>query len=411
MRGTKTKYPGIFKTPTGFRVRVRVKDTKTDRYREADRELETSNVDEALSVAVELRAKLGSTGPALARPRVRFEKYAPDLIERRQRTGAIRSPATLKRYLGAAATAPKGTRPIGGDLGHLIRRWGPIFVDAIAREDVKAWRAELGDLVAKGVYKPHSVRGWWTLFRSIMSECAADLGVPDPTAKIEGIDLAAHRTYTHEEPNALTPVELGRFIAAAIKHEPEHAAFLLLGVLTGRRPCELRALRRRGGPSGAVSDINWETGELYIRRSQTFGAAVERTKTDNDLTIGLPASVMQILRNHVASLEGKAAESDLLFPSTETGGYWSGKALNEPIAAICKHAGIWKKITPRFMRRTYTDLKRKVALDPLVARSISGHETDSMERLYGTADRDEQREGLTKILELVGIGKDDDKAA
>jgi hypothetical protein len=119
-------------------------------------------------------------------------------------------------------------------------------------------------------------------------------------------------TYTEEEPNSLTVDEVPRFMATARAHYPQHFAMLALGLATGRRPSELRPLRRQG----PTPDILWTDGVLLVRRSETRGEVMERTKT---------------------------------------GGYRAPSCLDKPIVEIAKAAEIKKALSPRFMRRTFQD--------------------------------------------------------
>jgi hypothetical protein len=92
-------------------------------------------------------------------------------------------------------------------------------------------------------------------------------GIADPTAKVDPFDTKTHRTYTFEQPNAFELEDVGRFLHAMRVRWSEHYAMVYLGTWTGWRPSMLRPLRRRG-PN---ADINWQTGELFGRRSHTIG--------------------------------------------------------------------------------------------------------------------------------------------
>ena len=77
---------------------------------------------------------------------------------------------------------------------------------------------------------------------------------------------------------------------------PQFFAMVALGFATGLRPSTLRPLRR-GGPT---PDINWETGVLQVRRSNTIGEEVmETTKTKRHQTIALPPELIDMLKWHV----------------------------------------------------------------------------------------------------------------
>lgn len=76
------------------------------------------------------------------------------------------------------------------------------------------------------------------------------------------LDTSTWHTYTEEEPNSLTVDEVPRFMAKARAGYPQHFARLALGLATGRRPSELRPLRRQG----PTSDILWGPLSAGLRR-------------------------------------------------------------------------------------------------------------------------------------------------
>jgi hypothetical protein len=57
------------------------------------------------------------------------------------------------------------------------------------------------------------------------------------------------------------------------------------------------------------------------------------------------------------------------------------------------------------MRRTFNDGARAAQLHDVVTRSISGHQTEQMQRHYSTAQADEQREELAKVYSLMVDGQ------
>jgi hypothetical protein len=160
-------------------------------------------------------------------------------------------------------------------------------------------------------------------------------------------------------------------------------------------------LRRRG----PEADVKWDEHVLYIRRSHTRDQIVmRRTKTRRDLDIKVPKLLIDLLAWHVATqLETDAQrESELLFPR-EDGGFRSATVLKKPFADVAKAMGLVKRITPKAMRRSFRDLARTAKICDLVTRSISGHATAQMQRLYSTVSDEEQAEGLGRILGLVRI--------
>lgn len=392
-KGTATSYKGISRLPDGrLLVRVRGIDPRTGKPKDAARILPKGSDPKRDGIPTQdlLLAALSHTGPEASS--MRFSEYAEQLVENRIDAGTMASPATVWK---ARYTNKEKLFPV----------WGDFFLTAIKRSDVEAWLGTLGKLVRVGKNTPETVNTWWRQFKMIMSNAAVTFDIKDPTLKLTGVNPALHETYTDEEPNSLLPQELPAFFDAAWNHEREHFAMLVLGTLTGRRPCELRPLRRQG-PN---ADIDWQTGVLLIRRSQTLGEALNRTKTGKRVRLFLPEMLVQVLQTHVAGLIGKRAESDLLFPprwtrTIETAkGYQTNSVLKKPLERICKHAGIKKHLTPRFMRRTYQDLCRAAGVSGLVQKSMSGHATETMVEHYSTVAATEGHEALVKMSAIAGL--------
>ena len=242
------------------------------------------------------------------------------------------------------------------------------------------------------------MNGWLRILLTTLRRALVDLDLEyDPTKGIKPLDTSTWHTYTEEQPNSLTVEEVPRFMAKARELYPQHYAMMALGLATGRRPSELRPLRR----TGPTPDILWDDGVLLVRRSETRGEVMDRTKTGKRLRIPLPRELMDILQWHVDGLpEGPMRESELLFPS-KLGGYRAPSCLDKPIEDITEKAKITKAITPRFMRRTFQDLGRSAQVHDFVVRAISGHATTSMQEHYSSVSRDEVRSGLGKVVALI----------
>ena len=384
-----TRYPGIFATKKGYRVRARAIDPRTGRERDVNLDLEGITIEIAIARQAELRAEIRSGGRAGPRERVRYADYATSLFRRKLATKELKSAKTSERWSDTQ------------DL-HLIPHFGQWFVDAIRKADIEEWKAIQGRKVARKEYSPNTVNGWLSILMTTLRAAVDDLELErDPTRKVALLDTSEWSTYTEEQPNALTVDEVSRFMESARALFPQHYAMLALGLATGRRPSEMRPLRR----NGAEPDLRWGEGVLLVRRSETMGAVRESTKTGRRLRIPLPAELVEILRAHVDALpEGAMRDSGLLFPSV-TGGFRAGSCLDKPIAAIAQAAKIEKHLTPRFMRRTFQDLCRAAKVHDFVTRAISGHATAAMQERYSSVDGDEVRAGLAKVISLAGFAQ------
>jgi integrase len=388
-----TRYPGIFKTKNGFRVRVRAVDPRSDTLKEKNQEYEGIDLDEALRRQQQLRAEIREAAERKS-VRVRYGDYVTLLLKSKTARGEL-STAKGRRTWTDAQTL------------HLVPHFGDWYLDAIKRRDIEEWKTTLAAKVRDGKLSPNTVNGrlrvLLSTLRSAVSEYEMDY---DATRGIKPLDTSAWQTYTEEEPNALAVAEVPGFMAEAQVLFPQHYAQLALGLATGRRPCELRPLRWKG----ETPDILWAEGVLLVRRSQVIGEASDRTKTKTRLRIPLPTGLMDLLKRHVKGLPGtRSSKSDLLFPS-KTGGYQSASCLVKPIEKIAKAAGIKKHLSPYFMRRTFQDLCRAAQVHDFVARAISGHATVEMQQLYSSVDGAEVRSGLAKVISLAGFRQVCDEA-
>lgn len=404
-------------TAQGMRLKVRVQiiNPKTGKPADTSRivPLDAGMSDgdyrlRALQYQISLRLDINGGGPGNEPiEKVHFGPYIEGQIQSKIDRGKIMSPATKQKY-----------RDILDN--HLLDKWGDRLINKITRKDVKDWLGELGKLAQAGKYAPHYLNDWWGLFKAAMREAAMDYGIGDPTSGFNGVPHAAsdHRTYTRKEPNSLLIEELPAFFGAAQAVAPDHYGMLVLGLLTGRRPCELLPIRRAGDDP----DLDWGTGVLEIRRSitvpdidwqtkQRAPSAIPRgrTKTKKDLCAFLPPSMLDILRAHVGRLRGMQKDSELLFPpkwtrTTETAvGYQSRWGLRDPLKRICEAAKIKKHLTPRMMRRTYNDLCRAAEVREIVQMSMSGHATKEMVELYSTIAETEGKASLARMCAIAGV--------
>jgi integrase len=362
-------------------------DPRTGTLKEANRAFEGITLREALTKQVELRDEIQSGNLGADQKRVKFADFAESLYRRKIQIGELTSAKSVERW------------HVTLDL-HLGPAFGEFYIDAIRRADIEEWKAEQGKKVKKRKYSPNTVNGWLSILLTILRQAVVELELErDPTIGVKPLDNSQWHTYTEEQPNALTVEEVPLFLAKARVLYPQHFGMIALGLATGRRPSELRPLRR----NGETPDLLWDEGVLLIRRSETMGEVVERTKTKRRLRIPLPSVLMDILKWHQDRLPvGPMRDSDLLFPS-ETGGYRSASCLDRPLREVTDEAKIKKHLTPRFMRRTFQDLGRAAQVHDFVVRSISGHATAIMQEHYSTVNGEEVRAGLAKVISIAGF--------
>lgn len=385
----KASRPGVYKVHPSdgakWYVRARAKHPRTSKLVEVSRFLKTGSAAEAYETLQQLlQDKLG-TGK---RQQTTFAQYARDLQSRKLLVGEIKSAAGKEKWNNSLNR-------------WLIPTFGDYYLDKLERQDIQDWLLDQAKKVSAGKYKPTTINGHLAILKVILNTATLDLDLPrNPVQGIKPLDTSDHRTYTEEEPNALHPEDVARFLGELRLRYSQHYAMAALGLATGLRPSHMRPLRRRG----PESDIKWQQGLLLVRRSHSRQQEVmNRTKTAKDQRIALPPKLMDILKWHrdTQLRLGAQTHSDLLFPS-RTGGYRSPSCLDKPFRAICKVLKLPYGFSPRGMRRTYQDLMRAEEISDVVVRSISGHATEEMQQRYSTVSADEQRQALGKVVQLFG---------
>jgi hypothetical protein len=383
----------------GYFVRIRVTDPRTGRRLQCARVLRGTDV--TLRDAVRALGRLRLEGRARVEGKIRslplWGEYAASLLEVKVAEGRLSSSKSRERW--------------GNVLGRLIPAFGLLRVDEVRSSDLLEWRDQVGRWLRDGMpssrqrdkgklvhLSPVTANGWISILKVICAAMTKRYELARDPAKAVEYFPVLERTYTREQPNSMTALQLPVFLAKMKKLFPQFYAMIVLGFGIGSRPSTLRPLRR----SGLESDIDWKEGFVFLRRSNPSGDEIRnRTKNKNDLGIPLPSALMRILRAHVAALPpGPMKDSSYLFPST-TGGMRSRSALDKPFRAVAKELGWTLKLTPKCMRRTFNDLARHARVHDIVLRSISGHLTEEMQERYSTAQQHERRAAVGKVIDLA----------
>jgi integrase len=389
--------PGVWKLlDRGFLVRGRVSDPRSGKMKDIRKVLpDVPNAAAALAWLEEEKEKI-RTGRPMGSPtkRVSFKAFALRHFQDRIASRKILSAAGREKV----ASIHKN---------HLFKaKFASLYVDTITPEDYAKWQSEyIVPLVGRGEYAPSTAETWISELEATTNAFVAEYGVAlNPCLGLKPVDSRGHRTYTEEQPNALTPEQLMLFLPKFKVLYPQFYAFVHCGFILGLRPCTLRPLRRQG----PEADIKWEQRLLLIRRSHSRKQEVMNcTKTskggaDGDQRIGLDDDTMAVLRWHLDRyLWSAQRDCDLLFPS-RTGGFQARSALDIPFRKTMKAIGLEDlELTPLGMRRTYQNLCRRAKLPKTVQMAICGHRTEEMSDHYEIVPVEEQREALAKVYDLL----------
>jgi integrase len=271
--GKATRFLGVYQVKRNvFRIRVTRLDPRKGVSKDTERLLTDVSLQEAVKERTKLAEELGGLDGTGARARMKVGDYAKSWLSTKL---ATLSPNTAERYVDALED-------------HILNRSGGLgefYFDSLKRMDVQAW---VNKEIAAG-YAPSTVRGWFTILRTLVKDAVADLGIaPDPTHRVTLPDEPERA-----EPNALTPEELGRFLAAVKgnKRYSRNYALTVLLTFTGLRFCHASALK--------WEDIDFENGIIRIVRRQVRGQVgpVSRKKRA-PAELPLPAAVADVLKEH-----------------------------------------------------------------------------------------------------------------
>ena len=380
----KTKYPGIYKTPDGYRIRVYGKDPKTGRIKEVDRVFQGVTLEQAIGLQAELRVVIAQGGETNATPQQTLSAYVQSWLKRRS------AHYKLSTLQGKVLSMER----------HVLPHLGDIYLDKLNQGDIEQWmqrlrtsRNERGQC-----FSPGTVNYAWRVLRTVLRDAVAELDLArDPTLRVRSLPEEAKDT---DDPNVLTSEEIPRFLKAMQNLFPQHYALTFIGLTTGMRFGELTALTWK--------DVNEEEGVIRVTKAQ-FRGVVSTTKTGKVRSVPLTEEMIKVLREHRRELVAKqhpGLDEGLVFPS-DTGRFHYPSLLAHPFKRACKAAGINRRFTPHGMRRTFNTLMLKAGVDHVVLRATIGHSSEAMTEHYAHVSLEAKHEGAKRLMALIG-GKADD---
>ena len=150
--------------------------------------------------------------PAVPVQRMLFTEYAASLFEHKLKTGQIKSAKSREKWEYVIRL-------------HLAPVFGELYIDAIRRADINAWKEIMGVMIQAGEIHPGTANDRLAVLGRILTAAAQELEWDrNPMAGIERFDTSEHPTYTEEEPNSLTVDEVRRFLSAMKDAFPQHFA-------------------------------------------------------------------------------------------------------------------------------------------------------------------------------------------
>ncbi|MEM7447326.1 MAG: tyrosine-type recombinase/integrase [Myxococcota bacterium] len=365
-KSTRTKYPGVKKIAPGrFRVRAKLKDPRTGRFVEIDREIEAGSVRDASLVREELRQEILDVGALLNPQRVTVGEYAKRWASRKS---PELKPSTRVRYKDA--------------LEHICDHLGHVYLDRLTVDDIVEWRD-------RQKLAPSTVNGRLRVLRTMMKAATHELCLARNPAEYVG----AIRDPKDTDDNVLSASELADVLAFVESERPHWYPFFLTAAVTGARFGELSALQ--------WSDIDHERRQIHIRRAQVRGH-VGDTKTGERRNVPMPEQLSEALRSHRRRLVAEQAPGlavGWVFPS-RTGGLMYNSSPSRALRAALRQCEISRPFTFHGFRHAFNDLTRR-EVSGKVVRSITGHVTEKMTEHYSHVDFEEKRLAVNAVIGLI----------
>ncbi len=375
-----TRYPGVLWVgERSYRIRAKVLNPRTGRFREIDRVLHDVTAPEAARVRAGMIAEFKKGELRRGGPRLRVEDYARTWLDSKK---ATTDKSTAARYKEAIES-------------HVLPVLGDYYCDTLMASDVQAWVNESlkrKNPRTKKLYRPETVLSWYRILRTMIRDAMAQLDLArDPTLRI-----SLPEPGEREDDNALSPEELNAFLEVMRQHHPQHYALTATLAFTGLRFCHASALQ--------WDDVDEEAAVIRVRRKQVrrHVAPVSRHKRA-PREIPLAPELAVILREHRQRLLGKQAkgiETGWVFPS-RAGTLRTPSGVMKAWQACLDAIGLGRRFTPHGLRRTFNDLARRAGVDAVVTRALTGHVTERMRERYSTVALEEKRAAVAGVLRLI----------
>jgi integrase len=363
------RYPGIEAMSHGRkRIRLRAVDPRTGRMKEVDRIIEASTED-AVLLREQWRKEIHTSDQrSVVVPRL--DDYATSWMK--SRTLAVK-PSTARTYAEILDC-------------HVMPALGDFFLDKITDKDVREWHVGLA-----GKRAAATANNALRMLKMVMSDGCADFNLArSPAERVRAIPL---RHAPDDDPNILSPEELGKVLGEFGRSEAGDYPLALTLALTGLRFGEATALK--------WGDVREEEGQIRVVRAQWKGH-ISTTKTGVARTVPLVAELAAALRAHRARLvagQHAGLKEGWIF-AEEEGGVLRKNYLRRPLLRVLKVVGIKGRFTVHGFRRTFNNIARQVAGE-IVTRAITGHVTQAMTEHYSHVGRDEKLAAAGSVVRLV----------
>jgi integrase len=362
---TKTEIAGIYKTNSGFMVRVSKRDPFSGKPVEKSKNLNNCfDIQEAIRVKEELSKSLKeelSEGSNNMRDisKSSYEAYSKFYQKYRLDNGI----AKQNVLLADDDTFNKFILPHIGKvkLQQITKRGVYFFLDKL-REQMN----EYGVPYSKKTYM-----NAWSLFKSSMrcayrlgfvSENVCDLVVPNfPHAKPE------------REKKSLSKEDAAKLLNEAEKQDIRTYFMLCCLCILGLRSAEVKAL--------TWGDLDFSNNCIRINKSHHRGFTHKSTKNGTSFNSPMIGLVRGAAEKYFKRYGTNAKPNDLLFPSIRSNTYMDNSYIRKVIHKCCDNAGI-DRISPHDCRRSANTILLLSHVSPEICRKVLNHKSLEMTSHY-----------------------------
>ncbi|MBI5609289.1 MAG: site-specific integrase [Deltaproteobacteria bacterium] len=279
----------------------------------------------------------------------------------------------------------------------IVPRLGHLLCKDVTRQALESWLVWAQSLTRKNgrPYAQDTMRQWWRVLKTVLSDMTADLDLPDPTRRLrppQRPELPPVR-----EQHTLDVKAIGDMLAACRDKYPTRLAEVATMALTGARAGEVYALK--------WDVIDFAKGQIVIRRSLSRGQLLERTKTKTQRVVPMHPDLAEILlahRNYQITKQVAGLDLGMVFLSDD-GQMRDPNSAKKLWPRLAKLAGIDQKISPQVLRRTLNTLMLSAQVDRITLRAIMGHTSEAMTARYAGIGDAAKTDAINRIRPTLAL--------
>ena len=380
MKGTPTRYPGVFKLADGrFLAKVAVRVGSKIVFREQALPAGATDSDAVRAVQAlkeDVRSQEAAAAPDARRRRIGAEQTLRSYAEQWLKAKAARlRPSVADEWTHRLAV-------------HIFPTLGDVRLCDLDRMALERWVGWAEKAKQKGgkPYSSDTVAGWWRLLTQVVRDASADHDLPDPVRRVQAPRIHAPKV---REKDTLDKGQVAKFLDAVRQYEPEWFATAAFLAWTGAR-------------AGEVLGVHWEDVDfakrcIHLCRSATRGVE-QRIKTDVPRDVPMLPQLVEVLQSHrqqQIAAQHPGLKSGLVFPN-EKGGLRLAQALAKPFNACSGQVG--QHVTPQVLRRSFNTIMLAEGVDPIFLRAIMGHVSAEMTERYAGVPMKAKQEAVGRAF-------------